>query len=170
MRRCLTTLIIVGLSIMLGCTNSRPSPITEQEVNKFIADHDIREVAVEIMGEIAVVLFNEDKATGYYMLYKDKDGNLQDQIVYGEAGENAPIVVMGSATRFPFVTVILNDEQILKSASSVAVTFDDQSVVRKELSENGAIIPYGNDAKGDMFYSNVAIYDAADNVIYSYPQ
>lgn len=83
MRRCLTTLIIVGLSIMLGCTNSRPSPITEQEVNKFIADHDIREVAVEIMGEIAVVLFNEDKATGYYMLYKDKDGNLQDQMLNG---------------------------------------------------------------------------------------
>ncbi|GKU79113.1 hypothetical protein [Paenibacillus sp. L3-i20] len=163
------TIILVLAIITIGCSSTRPLPLTKQEVNNYIVEQAINEVAVEMIGEIAVILFIDEMATGYHLLYKDDEGVIQDQklIAIGDSQNTFPVLLSGSATSYPFVTVLINDEVILKSASSVEVTFEDGIKVRKKMIGKGAIIPYVEKIDGHMSSSEVVIFDSEDNVLYA---
>jgi len=163
----LKSIFVAGLCIILvGCSNSRSFSLTEEEINGFIADNNINNIAVEMIDDMAVVLFSEKSAVGFHILYKDRNGSIQDQSVFGITSNDVPVFISGSSTMHPFVTVIINDDEMLKSASSVEVTFSDGSKISKKFSGKGIIIPYENKGIGNMFYFYVVIYDKEDNVIY----
>ncbi|MBB6731502.1 hypothetical protein [Cohnella zeiphila] len=173
MHKLKTTFLVVGLFLtLIGCSNSRQSstPLTEDDINNYIRDNKINKIAVEMMNDYAVVLYSEANIEGYHLIYKDDDGNIQDQNFYEGTMTDAPVLIAGSASRNPFVTVLINDDKLLKTASTVEITFEDGTINRKNISGKGAIIPYGKEVKGVMNYSNVVIYDAEMKVLYSYPK
>jgi hypothetical protein len=168
-----TTVLVVGLFfILVGCSNSRSSstPLTEDDVNNYIRDNKINKIAVEMIDDFAVILYSETNIGGYHLIYKDDDGNIQEQNFYGGTLTDAPVFLAGAASRNPFVTVLINDDEILRSASTVEVTFEDGSTIRENISGKGTIIPYGKEVKGVMNYSYVVIYDVENKVLYSYPK
>lgn len=173
MHKLKTTVLVVGLFlILIGCSNSRPSSstLTEDDVTNYIRDNKINKIAVEMIDEVAVILYSETNIAGYHLIYKDVDGNIQDQNFYGGTITDAPVVLAGAASRNPFVTVLINDNEILRSASTVEITFEDGSTTRKNISGKGTIISYGKEVKRAMNYSNVVIYDEENKILYSYPK
>lgn len=161
-------LVILFIIIFVtGCSNSKPLPITHQEINQFIKEHHIKELDTEIIGEIAIVLFNTEHAVGYYMLYKDIDGVLKDKLVTGIPNISAPIYTFGSSSKYVFTGVIINDKTLLDLAHSIEIIYEDQTTIRKELFGSGIIITYGINIDKSISSSNVIIYDKNDKVIYS---
>ncbi|MBO7744466.1 hypothetical protein I8J29_09685 [Paenibacillus sp. MWE-103] len=101
------------------------------------------------------------------MLYKDGSGTIRDKKVWGELLENSPVYLSGSATNYPFVTILLN-EKLMKGASYAEVTFRDGTKVTKKFSKSiGLIVPYGRVINGDMQMENVLIYNNSNSVIYN---
>ncbi len=171
MRTRLAAVVAFVLVIVLaGCVNDRSIPFTEQEVDDYIADQNFDTLAVEFINEdFVVVLYQQGSVTGFHMLYKDHEGNIQDPSVHGYDSGSAPVQLSGSATKYPFVTVIVNDDSMMERADRIEVTFEDGRVVRRKFMGRGAIIPYGTEIEGSMSSSSVVLYDAENREVYAYP-
>ncbi|GIO15418.1 hypothetical protein J19TS2_49730 [Cohnella xylanilytica] len=168
-----TMVLVAGLLLILaGCSNSRSStiPLTEEDVTNFIRDNEIHPIDVERIGDFVVILYSDTATYGYHLIYKDENGKLRDQNAYGGTQPDTPVLLSGSASRNPFVTVIIQDEEIRRSASAVEVTYEDGSTIRRSIRGQGAIIPYGKEIEGASSYSRVVIYDAENKALYSYPE
>lgn len=169
-QRLAAAIALVMVIVLAGCVNDRSIPFTQQEVDDYIADQNIDTLAVEFINEdFVVVLYQQGSSSGFHMLYKDKEGNIQDPSVHGVDSGSAPVQLSGSATRYPFVTVIVNDDTMIESTDSIEVTFKDGRVVRRKFMGRGAIIPYGTEIEGNMSSSSVVLYDAENREVYAYP-
>ncbi|MCU6713065.1 hypothetical protein M6D81_30635 [Paenibacillus sp. J5C_2022] len=162
----LVAFLFVLIFTTVSCSNSGPK-LTEQEVYQYIEEHNINKVDIEAIEETYVVLFKEQSTAGYHLLYKNKDNHIQDQMLFSSRTISNTLHIAGSSTRLPFVTVIINDENIKKKSKIVEVNFQDGKIVKKELVGDGVIIPYGEVTKGNISYSNIIVYDEEENVIYS---
>lgn len=128
--------------MLLGCScsNTHYSAPSSNEINKFIEENNLNVVAAEnIEDVISVIIFKNKGSAGYYMLYKDGSGTLRDKKVWGELLENSPVYLSGSATNYPFVTILLN-EKLMKDASYAEVTFRDGTKVTKKFNNSTGLI------------------------------
>ncbi len=164
------SVVFVMVAVIAGCVGNRSAPLTDQEVGDYIADQEIDAIAVEFINDdFVVVLYQQGSVSGFHMLYKDPEGNIQDPSVHGFDSESTPVHLSGSAARHPFVTVIVNDASMMERADRIEVTFEDGRVVRRKRMGKGAIIPYGTEINGSMSYSSVVLYDAENREVYAYP-
>ncbi|MFD0589161.1 hypothetical protein ACFQZE_14260 [Paenibacillus sp. GCM10027627] len=168
-------IFVLVILIMSGCSRSIPAvitPLTDDEVKSYIVDNKIKEVVREKIGDLTVVLYKDDMAFGYHMLYKDKDGVIQDQMANASYldGNLPPVFTSGVATGSnPFIAVYINDEELIKSASTIEVVLNDGSSVRKKLEGKGVIIPYSRESEKGVKRnsSHIVIYDEKESIIFS---
>ena len=78
------------------------------------------------------------------------------------------MIVGGVASgRIPFVTVIINDADILKKAKEIEVTFEDGGISKEEVIGNGTIITYKNEKNEKAIsYTKLVIYDKEMKILY----
>lgn len=165
-------LILVVIILILGISSCAKKIIysapTQDEVDTFISEKSLNVLAVKEAEEFTIILFQNGLNSGHYILYRDQYDKLYNSFLQGISQGDNPIIAGGVASgKEPFVTVIINDEEILKEASYVEVTFDDGNTVRQEIDGKGVILAYSN-KKNDkaISYNNLKIYDNDTNLLY----
>jgi hypothetical protein len=114
-------------------------------------------------------LFENKAVYGHYVLYQDQNNKLYSSGIkaYGNSEEN-PVFLGGVASgKSPFVTVIINDDEILKRAKEIEITFTDGTVVNEEISGKGTVVLCKNE-KNENYrsYIKLVIFDKDKNVLY----
>ncbi|WP_055668594.1 hypothetical protein [Desnuesiella massiliensis] len=71
-----------------------------------------------------------------------------------------PVSLGGVASgKIPFVTVIINDEEMLQKAKEVEITFEDGAIIKERISGKGTIVLYENKLNNEpMSYRKLIIY------------
>jgi hypothetical protein len=71
--------------------------------------------------------------------------------------------------KIPFVTVIINDADILEKAKEIEVIFADGGVVKEEVTGKGTIITYKNEKnEKPISYTKFVIYDKERKKLYEH--
>lgn len=156
-------LFIAAITIIFSsCTGkAKYSLPTISEVNNFIAKNSINELSTKHTKDFAVVLFENRKEYGHYVLHKDQKNELHSN--WAKAVDNTkenPVSLGGVASgKTPFVTVIINDEEMLQKAKEVEITFEDGALVKERISGKGTIVLYESKLNNElMSYRKLIIY------------
>lgn len=167
----LFTLILIILFISYSFEKNKItySAPTQEQVNEFISKNSINALTIKKTNDFSIILFENKAENGHYVLYQDQNNKLYNGAVkgYGNSKEN-PVSLGGVASgKIPFVTVIINDEEMLKKAKEIEITFADGGVVSEEIDGKGIIVLYKNE-KNDkpMTYIKLVIYDKDKNILY----
>lgn len=161
-KQALYLLIAIIAMVFSSCTGkAKYSPPTISEVNNFIAKNSINELSTKLTKDFAIVLFGNGQERGHYVLYKDQKNEIYSQWVksFGNSKEH-PVSLGGVASgKTPFVTVIINDEEISEKAEEVEITFEDGAVVKERISGKGTIVLYESKLNNEpMSYRKLIIY------------
>ena len=161
-KQALYLLITIIAMVFSSCTGKiKYYPPTISEVNNFIDKNSINELSTKHTKDFAIVLFENGQERGHYVLYKDQKNEIYSQWVksFGNSKEH-PVSLGGVASgKIPFVTVIINDEEMLQKAEEVEVTFEDGAVVKEGISSKGTIVLHENKPnKQPISYRKLIIY------------
>lgn len=170
MKKVIIVLILAVTSItILSCSRkvvySKP---TMSQVNDFVDQETIKVKAIKETSDFMIILFQDNNISGHYSLYQDQDGKLYNSKVEGASRGVNPVCLGGVATgREPFVTVIINDDEIYNQANYLEVTFSDGNVIKESVEKRGIVVVYPkDDNKGAIYYSSIVIYDKDNKAIY----
>jgi hypothetical protein len=168
---CLFTLVVLILFISYSSDRNKItySAPTQEQVNNFISKNTINSLTIKETSDFSIVLFENKAVYGHYVLYQDQNNKLYDTWVkgYGNSKENSVSLGGVASGKIPFVTVIINDDDMLKKAKEIKITFADGGVVSEEISGKGIIVLYKNE-KNDkpITYIKLVIYDKDKNILY----
>lgn len=168
---CLFTLIVLIIFTLYNFDRNKVtySAPTQEQVNNFISRNTINALTITKTSDFSIVLFENKAVYGHYVLYQDQNNKLYDSFVKANADPKDNAVSLGGVAsgKIPFVTVIINDEDILKKAKNIEITFADGGVVNEVISGKGTIVLYKNE-KNDkpMTYIKLVIYDKDKNILY----
>jgi hypothetical protein len=158
-------LAFVAITLFISCNDnnvklkySAPEP---SHVIEFISKNSIKALSIKQTSDFAIILFENEGEYGHYVLYKDQDNKLYSGSVKASGNpEENPVFIGGVAYgKIPFVTVIINDEEILEKARNMEVTFADGTVAKKVIYDKGTIILYDKKSEGHALYTKLVIYD-----------
>ncbi|GEM_PF-4700814 len=108
------------------------------QVNEFISEKSIDVLSLKETEEFTVILFEY----GYYILSNDQNNTLMSDGVK-TSGCDKQVYIDGADTQnTSFVTLIINDADILKKADQVELTFKDGTKVAEKISGKGTIVTY----------------------------
>jgi hypothetical protein len=168
---CLFILVVLILFILyIGDRNkiTYSSP-TQEQVNGFISKNRINALTVKETDDFCIVLFENNAKYGHYVLYQDQNNKLFDVCVKANNNSLEYLVSLGGVAsgKIPFVTVIINNEDMLKKAKEIEVTFADGGVVCEGIDGKGIIVLYKNEKNvKPMTYIKLVIYDKDKNILY----
>lgn len=138
------------------------SPPTISEVNEFVSKNSINALSIKETNEFTIVLFENVQEYGHYILYKNQKNKLYSGCVKAGRDSKENTVSLGGVAsgKIPFVTVIINDEDMLQKAKKIEITFKDGTVVNEMISGKGTIVLHHNEInKEPMSYIKLIIYD-----------
>lgn len=144
---------------------------TIKQVNEFITTNSINAVAIKDASDFTIVLFTNTASWGHYILYQDQYGKLYDSWVKANGIiQDNPVSLGGVASgKSPFVTIIINDEEILKNATETEVTFKDGTIINEDIVGKGTVVLINNDNnKKPVTYSKLIIYDKDKKILYEH--
>jgi hypothetical protein len=160
---CLFFLILIVL--FTSCSSKSPSikysAATKSQVNEFISKNSINALSIKETSDFTIVLFQNGQEYGHYILYKDQNNELYSPWVKGIGSpKESPVFLGGVASgKIPFVTVIINDADILHKAKEIEVTFADGGVAKEVFTGKGTIITYNNNKNEKaVSYTKLIIY------------
>ncbi|MEG0773881.1 hypothetical protein [Clostridium sp.] len=168
---CLFLLILVGLltSCISEESSLKYSAPSKSQVSEFISKNYINALSIKETSDFTIVLFENGQESGHYILYKDQNNKLYSSWVKGISDpKESPIFLGGVASgKIPFVTVIINDADILQRAKEIDVTFSDGGVAKEIVTGKGTIITYKNEKnEKPILYSKLVIYDKEMKKLY----
>lgn len=164
-------LILIG--VFTSCSSNNPSikysVPTKSQVSEFISKNSINALSIKETSDFIIVLFQNGKENGHYILYQDQNNKLHNSGVKVISTPQKSPVYLGGVTsgKTPFVTVIINDADILEKAKEIEVTFEDGGVAKEVVTGKGTIITYKNE-KNDkpISYTKLVIYDKEMKKLY----
>jgi hypothetical protein len=168
---CLLIVIILILFISFSTEREKVkySAPTKAQVDEFIFDNSINALSMKETSDFTIVVFENKAEYGHYVLYKDQNNKLYNTWVKANGNSTeSPLSLGGVASgKIPFVTVIINDEDMLKKAKEIEITFADGAVVSEEVSGKGTIVLYSNDKNEEpVTYIKLVVYDKDKNKLY----
>ncbi|MCX9011563.1 MAG: hypothetical protein OIN66_10640 [Candidatus Methanoperedens sp.] len=142
--------------------------LSESQIDQFLAGKNVTPLAIRTIENSTVVLYETKLEMGIYRLSIDENDKMSlTQISWQNNSAFTPVSIGGTATGIPFVTVIINDEQILKKAYKAIVVFVNKDEVTELVNNNkGIIIPDENIRNANVGWSSVTILDEDDKVIF----
>ncbi len=168
-------LIVLAIFILLHFEAERNKVIysapTIEQVKEFIAANSINAVAMKDAPDFTIVLFSNKTSWGHYILYQDQYGKLYNSWVKANGSiQDNPVSLGGVASgKTPFVTIIINDEEILKNASETEVTFRDGTIINEEIDGKGTVVLKNNEnIEKPVTYRKLIIYDKNKQILYEH--
>lgn len=166
---------VMTIVLISGCSQQiiSPKPLNDVQLENFIKDKNIKPLAVKTVGNsYTVVVFENPSEIGYYAAAINGDGNVTTR--GGITNNNlkaTPVWIGGSATGIPFVTVIINDAQVLDQADKILVRFDDGYEVSEAVNnKKGIIIPNDRVRNSNVGVGLAQIFDKNGKVLFKYPR
>lgn len=157
--------MIISIIFLTSCGRNEKliySAPTISQINEFISKNSINAISIKEASDFAVVLFKNGQEYGHYVIYKDQYNELYSSKVSGIGGpKDNPLSLGGVASgNTPFVTMIINDKNMLANAKEVEITFKDGSIAKETISGKGTVVLHRNDSnKEPITYRNLVIYD-----------
>lgn len=162
-------LLIVTL---VGCSQSSANEqstsgesviFTNEEVNKYEEDNDIKRLALSSNADNETTTILGEK--GIYHMLKDDSGEI---VISEKKWEENKKVRLGISNNV--IYVIINDKQLLKKGDMLKVTFDEgeyaSEMFRSEREPYTTLFDYGKLSYGTVGDANLFIYDDHGNEIY----
>jgi hypothetical protein len=166
----LTLLLTIVLVAFCACSEKLVYSVpTQDQLDKFILDNSINVIETKQAEEFTIILFQNDRKYGHYILQKDQNNKLYHGSMNAAlGGDYHPISTGGIATgKEPFVTVIFNDEDMQKKAKYIELTLYDGDTIKEEVVGKGVILIISNIKLDKPFsYLKLAIYDKDSNLLY----
>lgn len=135
------------------------------QVNEFISEKSIDVLSLKETEDFTIILFKY----GYYILSNNQNNTLIADGVK-TSGYDKPVYINGANTeKTSFVTVIINNADILKKAREIELSFKDGTKVTEKIFGKGTIVTFhkSSDNKA-MPYEKLTINDKDMAKLYEY--
>lgn len=167
-------LVLIGILILTsGCSQQTLmlKPLNKEQVDTFVKDKSISPVVVEDVGDSYTVIgFENQSHIGYYAVAINKDGDITSHGSITDNSKSSPVWLGGSGSGIPFVTIIINDKNLLAQADKVLVRFNDGYEVSEDLnSRKGIVISDDRVNNSNVGVALVQILDATGKLLFDYP-
>lgn len=165
-------LFIILIGVFTSCSSNSSiqySAPTKSQVSEFISKNSINAISIKETSDFTIVLFQNEQENGHYILYKDQNNKLYSPWVKGIGNPKESTVILGGVAsgKIPFVTVIINDADILEKAKEIEVTFEDGGLSKEEVISKGTIMTYNNEKNEKAIsYTKLVIYDKEMKKLY----
>jgi hypothetical protein len=133
-KQVLFVLVFAIMNTFTSCMGkTKYSALTITQVNEFISKNSINTLAIKETNDFTIVLYQNENNYGHYVLYQDQKKQLYNGGVNAVGSTKVSPVSLGGVAsgKIPFVTVIINDEEMLKNAKEIEITFKDGTVESK---------------------------------------
>lgn len=148
-------------------------PLTSEQLAAFLKEKDIAPLTVRDIGVWTVVLYQSEDEQGHYILTADKNGSIHES--QGKSSNNADFVPVsvGAGGSYSlgvgsicFLTIVINDPEILAKAHSVKVVREgDEEITELLQGQKGLIIPADFNAE-NYLGQNVLVLAGEGQVIF----
>jgi hypothetical protein len=159
--------IIVLTLVACSLDTTQSVPLTKREIEKLAADERINVKSYKEIGAMFTFIMFDG---GFYTAYK-QDGEIRSRPVrYGSSNKN-PVTTAGVSTGFPFVTISINDKNLLRKTDKIKVVWEDGKESIQTVNDRSAlIIPYDNNINNvKKSYNKIYLLDEKGNVIFRQP-
>ncbi|MED3554106.1 hypothetical protein [Cytobacillus praedii] len=135
---------------LISCSSSKSetTSLSDRELEEFIKSHDLNVTAKQVIGnKFTVIMFENANNMGFYTAYL-QDGEIKSSSVISDNNtDTSPISMGGVATGVPFVTISINNEELIKNTHKIKIVWDDgQESIQTVNNRSALIIPYDNDS------------------------
>jgi hypothetical protein len=135
---------------LISCSSSKSetTSLNDTQVEEFIKSHHLNVTAKQVIGnKFTVIMFENANNMGFYTAYI-QDGEIESSSVISDNNtDTSPISTGGVATGVPFVTISINDEDLIKNAYKIKIVWDDgQESIQTVNNRSALIIPYDNNS------------------------
>jgi len=168
-------LILIGIIVLIsGCSQRTmaPKPLSEAQLDGFVKDKGLTPVAVKNVGNsFTVIAYENQNRIGYYAISVNEDGNFANcGGMTADKTKVSPVVFGSSSTGIPFVTVIINDKNILDQADKIKVRFNDGYEALENVNNQKGIIIADNMTKnGNIGIGLLQIFNTEGKLLFEYP-
>ena len=148
------------------------------QVDEFISDNSINALSIKETTDFTIVLFQNEYEYGYYTLHRDRNNKLYSSgaTAIGKSKES-PILIGSTSGETPLCVVIINNEDILKKAKEIEITYIDAikdgttQKIKEMVSGKGTIILCPKEKnKEPKWYTKLVIYDEEMTALHTYEQ
>ncbi len=149
----LICLIVIGY--LKFDRNTNYSPLSQDEIGKFIKKNNIAPLSVVEVKDTSMILYEN----GIYELSNYDGKIIQNHTEWGSTRQEKVQIGMSSMGS-PYVSVIIDDKNLLKEANEVKIIFEDGKTVTKLFKGKRGMFVFYNKVK-----SNLAIEDQFEILI-----
>ncbi|GEM_PF-3277865 len=159
------TLIILSL-IITGCVQKTYKPLSEPQIKQFLTEKNVTPLVIRTVENSTVILYETQWVTGIYYLSVDESDKMS--ITHTTTGYNPsfPVSISCGAS---LVTVVINDNEVLKKAYKVTVVYENKHEVTELVNNSRAllIIPDEGVRNTKMGCYSVIINDNDNKVLFN---
>ncbi|MGE7219233.1 hypothetical protein ACQKJC_22380 [Priestia koreensis] len=133
-------IVIIIISTLISEKNNKYQVLSDNEIENFVKDQKIVKVAVENVKNTkkphAIVLYTDNDKIGNYILTK-KDKKIEKiKSLEIKRNKNKKFETLGVQTGSPFISIVINDGDLLKNSNDIEVTFDNKHAVTRKIKQN----------------------------------
>lgn len=165
-------IILTAVFIFLGTQKSDEEvkwcAPSEKQIENFIEKKQLKPLRIETIDDLfTIILFETANNQGHYNLYCDQEGKVYNTYLISSKSEKNEVSIGGVSSGIPFVTLIINDENIQSKAHKIKVEFENGTTVTEKADKRkGYIIEGEKSDKPQNKSSMIQIYDKDNNLLY----
>lgn len=130
------TLIIFSL-LITGCIQKTYKPLSENQIQQFLTEKNVTPLAIRTVENSTVILYETIWETGFYSLSVDENGKMSVTHTTPGYDPSSPVSISCTAS---LVTVVINDNEILKKAYKVTAVYEDKREVTELVNNSRALL------------------------------
>ena len=159
------TLIILSL-LITGCVQKTYKPLSEPQIQQFLTEKNVTPLAIRTIENSTVILYETQWETEIYSLSIDESGKMSITQTTPGYDPSSPVSISCGAS---LVTVVINDNEILKKAYKVTAIYENKHEVTELVNNSRAllIIPDESIRNTKMGCYSVIINDKDNRILFN---
>ena len=159
------TLIILSY-LITGCIQKTYKPLSENQIQQFLSEKNVTPLVIRTVENSTVILYETQWETGIYYLSVDESGKMSITQSTPGYDPSSPVSISCGAS---LVTVVINDNEILKKAYKVTAIYENKHEVTELVNNSRAllIIPDESVRNTKMGCYSVIINDKDNKVLFN---
>lgn len=159
--------VLIVLSLLItGCVQNTQGYVTKTQINQFLAEKNITPLVIKTVENSTVILYETRQEVGMYYLSIDDNSKMSVTQTIPGYDPSSPVLISCEGS---LVAVVINDNNILKKAYKVTVTYEDKYDVTELINNRRAllIVPGKIARSANVSNYSVIIRDNEDKVLFS---
>ncbi len=156
---------------LISCSTSKSETtlLNDTQLEEFIRSHQLNVTAKQVIGnKLTVIMFENANNMGFYTAYIQDGEIVSSSVISDNNTDTSPISTGGVNTGVPFVTISINDEELIKNSYEIKIVWDDgQESIQTVNNRSALIIPYDNNSFNvTKSFDVVHLLDVNENIIF----